>query len=84
MPPMTVGWSRVCHSSSTGVRARGGVGLDHPREQVEPRLVHGDKLAAGRHGHGFVAMGKEAGAIPARTTPDVTAPRCGDHLLFRV
>ena len=49
-PPMTDRWSRVCHSSHDRRLPFGGVGLDHPRQQVEPRFVHENKdpaLAAG-------------------------------------
>ena len=47
---MTDRWSRVCHSSTTGVSPSRAIGLDHPRQQVEPRFVHENKrpaLAAG-------------------------------------
>ena len=49
-PPMTDRWSRVCHSSTIGVSPSRGIGLDHPRQQVEARFVHENKapaLAAG-------------------------------------
>src|SRR5579872_2981113 len=38
MPPITERWSRVCFSRITGVHPS-GLGLDQPRQEVEPRFV---------------------------------------------